>query len=271
MKLVLFLLCCFSLNAVVFKGVDYDDDTVSKMITVITTTSPIPSMPSTKFLFGAQKSLFRIPALAKCKKIIVFDGLKEEDEELSNTYEKYKNNVRKLLKTTPYFMNTKLVFCPKWVHLCGTIRQALKHVETPYVFIHQHDLELIKDFDLNGVIASMEANPEIKYVAFIQNSILNEDPFFGPFQSGAKGVSFVPLCKTSGWTDQCHVASVEYYQTFVLPQCRYTFMECVLHPALKQAVQQNGFSGQWKLFGAFVYGRMRDGPYIYHTHARVNH
>ena len=58
-----------------WNGKVYDDDTVAQMITVITTTNPIPSIPSIKHIYPAQVALFQIPAFTRCKKIIVFDGL----------------------------------------------------------------------------------------------------------------------------------------------------------------------------------------------------
>lgn len=269
---ILFLLLLFHLfsaNAVVWEGIDYDDETVSQLVTVITSTSPIPSMPSTKFLYEAQKCLYQVPALAKCKKIIVFDGVKKCDKNVINVYEEYKNNVIKLLEEDPYFTNTELVFCQKWGHLSGTIREAIKKVNTPYLFIHQHDLILLKAFDLNGVIASMVANPTIKYVALIKRANTNEDFNFGPMEEGTDGISFAPLCRASGWSDQCHVASVEYYLTFVLPQCHKTFMEYIIHPMLKKAVKDFGFAGR-EPFGTHVYGHLNDGPYIFHADARNN-
>jgi hypothetical protein len=238
----------------------YDDETVASLVTVITSTSPIPSMPSTKFLYEAQKSLFQVPALAKCKKIIVFDGIRKGQKQLAKKYAEYKRNVMQLVQEDPYFSNTELVFCSEWGHLAGTLKEALLHVDTPFLFIHQHDLVLLQGFDLNGVIASMEANPKIKYVAFGKRANTPNDFYHGPLDQEIEGISFVPLCRSCGWSDQCHAASADYYRFFVLPQCSYTFMESVLHPALKKMGRE--------LFGTYLYGNLFDGPYIFHADAR---
>lgn len=260
----------FPVNAVVWDGIDYNDETVSQLVTVITSTSPISSMPSTKFLYKAQKSLFKVPTLAKCKKIIVFDGVKKENKHLLKKYNQYKKNVKKLVKTDPYFANTQLVFCPEWGHLCGTIREAIKHVDTPYLFIHQHDLVLLKEFDLNGVIASMNANSAIKYVGLIQRPNSVDDWWFSPLKEGVEGISFVPLCRAAGWSDQTHIASLDYYSSFVLPQCHETFMEHILQPALKKAIEEEGFNKGQEVFGTHVYGHLLDGPYIHHADGQHN-
>ena len=47
-----------------------DDERVAGLITVITSTSPIHALPSLRHIRPAQTSLFQVPALAKCRKII---------------------------------------------------------------------------------------------------------------------------------------------------------------------------------------------------------
>lgn len=188
----------------------YNDETVANLITIITTTNPIPSIPQVLHLYNSQKELFRIPAFALCKKIIVFDGLQPGYEHRLDDYEKYKQNVIELTKSDPYFSNTKLVFCPAWVHLAGALREAIKSVTTPYLFIHQHDFLLGKDFDLNGVIATMVVNPNIKHVRLNQYPRADFFPWFdGDVDQIIEGPHFVPLCRTFGWSDNDHVTRLD--------------------------------------------------------------
>jgi len=180
-----------------WNGKLYNDQTVSEMITVITTTNPIPSIPSTKHIYPTQKSLFRIPAIALCKKIIVFDGIQPGFEDRAADYEQYKQEIITLTKTDPYFANTELIFCEKWVHLAGAVREAMAHVTTPYIFIHQHDFVLMNDFELNGVIATMEANPNVKYVRLAHPPNIHWLPS-GDVDPVVIGPSFVPLMRHYG-------------------------------------------------------------------------
>jgi hypothetical protein len=253
---------------IVWKGVHYNDKTVSQLITVITSTSPVQSAPDTTLLYEAQKSLFKVPALAQCKKIIVFDGIrKKEKSEFKNKYEEYKKKITQLTRSDPYFANTKLVFCSSRQHLSGAIREAIRLVDTPFVFIHQHDLVLLKEFDLNGLLASMIANPLIKHVHLY--SLPNHDTYFPADQTDeiVEGPHFVPLCRTSRWTDQSHIASLDYYKNFVLPQCNKNFMERRLHPALEKAMHLSGWEGH-REFGTYLYGNLEDGLFIKHTDGR---
>jgi hypothetical protein len=252
-----------------------DDERAAELITVIVTTSLIPSVPSLKHLYPAFTSLFKVPAFAKCKKIIVFDGLPPKYVNRAEDYKKYKKRVKTLTKLDPQFSSTKLVFCDKWVHLSGALREAMQHVTTPFVFIHQHDMSLIKEFDLNGCLASMLLNPNIKQIHFP----VVDDPrdfgemfstWYGPIDDYIEGVSVVPLIRYFGWSDYAHVTTTKYLKEFVLPKCGHGPMEAWLHPAFKQAVigaDDDRIDEVHLEFGTFLYGDMyeNEGNYFHHS------
>jgi len=39
-------------------------------------------------------------------------------------------------------------------------------VDTPYVFVQQDDMPMVKKFNMTGLILTMEADPDIRYVRF---------------------------------------------------------------------------------------------------------
>ncbi len=254
-----------------YKGKVYDDETVAELVTVITSTNPIPSIPKTDYLLRAQRSLFKIPALALCKKIIVFDGIQPSFQDSRIKYRKYIQNVKALTETNQYFANTELVICNSWVHLSGAIKQALEHVTTPFVFIHQNDLVINKKFDFNGLLATMVANPAIKHVKLTSGKINTQrQKWDGPVDDKIEGKHFVPLCRAFGWSDQTHLATVDYYKDFVLPQCGRNFMERYLHPAFKNDILEKGKDRAHALYGTYLYGDLNDGDYLYHSNGRGN-
>ena len=267
----LLALSIFPLGAdpIFWNGTLYDDETVARLITVITTTNPIPSIPSLKHIYFSQKSLFLIPAFALCKKIIVFDGIQPEFEDRKEDYEKYKRKIAHLTQADPNFSNTELVFCDRWVHLSGAIREALAHVDTPYIFIHQHDMVLVKRFDLNRAIATMDANCNVKHVRLaLPYTNLHWLPFDPPaVDQLIVGPCFVPLCRHFIWSDNDHVATAEYYREFVLPQCGHGPMEEFLNPALEKAMEEIDTACH-PIFGTYLYGTIQDGGYISHSDGR---
>lgn len=267
-RLSFFLLVWVAVRAeIVWNGIVFDDHTVANLITVITTTNPIRSNPDTTYLRAVQRSLYRVPALRLCKKIIVFDGVQpNKPPEVAEAYSQYKENVIELTKNDPHFSNTELIFCPDWRHLAGTIKLAIQQVTTPFILIQQHDLLLKKLFDLNGLIATMMANPLIKYVHFCEgpnNELWAVDEV-------VEGEVFVPLCRSFGWTDRTHVASKDYYEQFVLPKCpELSAMEWTLNTLIAQGFDREGASIH-SPFGSYFYGNLTDGKYILHLDARQN-
>jgi len=122
---------------------------LSDQITVICTTNPIPSIPSTKILEQTMRSLDQNAALRSCKKIIVFDGIQPGYEGRREDYEKYKENVANLCLSSPYFQNTELIFCTNWVHLAGAIDTALQSVTTRYsrkLWMKEKEERILKKF-----------------------------------------------------------------------------------------------------------------------------
>ncbi len=250
-----------------------DDERAAQLITVIITTSPTPSMPSLKHLYPACTSLFKVPAFAKCKKIIVFDGLPPKYANRARDYKKYKKRVKMLIEQDQRFSNTKLVFCDKWVHLSGALREAMQHVTTPFVFIHQHDMQLVKEFDLNGCLASMLLNPNIKYIHLTIEDNQHESgemfsPWYGLVDSYIEGVNLVCLTRYFGWSDYAHVTTAKYMREFVLPRCSHGRMETWLQHDFKQALLGKDFyeiDDVHPEFGTYLYGDIDDGHYIHHS------
>ena len=81
-----------------------DDHKAAELITVITTTHPICTVPSDEHLYLAQASLFINPTLAKSKKIIVFDGVAPGFKDRCANYDLYKkklNFCRKPIRFLP--------------------------------------------------------------------------------------------------------------------------------------------------------------------------
>jgi hypothetical protein len=266
----------FAAESIIWNDVTYDTDTVAQLITVITSTSLVQSIPATKHLYPAQASLFSIPALAKCKKIIVFDGIEEKNENLERRYEEYKKNVIELTQTDPYFSNTKLIFCPEWRHLTGALYEALQHVTTPFLYIHQHDLQIIQEFDLNGLIATMVANPRIQCVMLAGGDNGAEGDFnayHGYIDRQIEGEHFVPLMRCFGWSDQAQITTVDYYRNVIFPQCKArkgNFMEQTMLHRIRYDVAKLGKDIAHPIYACYLYGGSADGAYIVHTDAKYN-
>lgn len=248
-----------------------NDITAARLITVINSTSPIKSMPSLKHIYSSQSSLFKNPTLARCKKIISFDGMRPEFEQRRNDYAIYKGLIQAMTYTDPYFRNVELVFCKEWGHLTGTVKAAIEKVTTPFVFLFQHDDILQKDFDLNGCIASMLKNPKIKYIHLTRGFNFENACWFDPLDTHVEGGSLIPLTRAFGWSDYAHVATVDYYKNFILPQCGHHFMEVFISHKFRAEIENKTMEEMEKIhskYGSYLYGNIEDGNYIFHTDGR---
>ena len=249
----LFLLIVFGCISILGQ----EEPSLMDKLTIITTTSPIPSNPSTAMLEKTQQSLFQVPALRGCKKIIVFDGVPPEQRYRTIAYGLYIKNVEKLIAEDPYFSNTILVVNNEFKHLANSLREAFTYVDTPYVFVHQHDFLLIRPFDAVNTIRSMEDNSNLKLIRFNRFSI-EANWWDGPIDSYIEGGSYVSLTRTFGWSDNDHIARTDYYLDFVFPKVTWNgAMEWFIHDSEK--IQKDHGT-----YGTYLYGDLKEPPYILH-------
>ena len=251
-----------------------NDERVASLVTTITSTSPIPSIPSLRHILRSQTSLSKVAALAKCKKLIVFDGIPPIHESRRDAYTSYKSKLLQLAHDDRYPRHTALIFCKEWVHLAGALRLAVEHVTTPFLFIHQHDDVLLKPFDLNGCVASMLKNPNLKHIHLTRYTNKGrhaggmQDSWDGPVDTVVNGGSQVQLTRCFGWSDYSHLTTTEYLKHFVLPKCGHGFPETSLHKLFKDMLNGKTDSEIDAIhleFGTYLYGGLEDGNYIHHS------
>ena len=251
--LITAILCGFSL----FAG-----ESLADKLTIITTTSPIPSNPSTVMLEKTQASLSNLCGAEECKRIIVFDGVDPKKAEIAKFYPEYKENVEKLVSTHQVFKNTELVFCNDHLHLTGAIKTAMEKVTMPFVFIHQHDFAIRRKVDTLGILRSMEENPRLKHIRLPKISNV-ETQFEHHIDDVIEGPCYVPLLRTFSWSDNDHFSSVAYYRTEIFPRVTRRWpMEWVIHAIEKASTLEDPRNHEQ--FGTYSYGERGDGRYIIH-------
>lgn len=194
--------------------------------------------------------------------IIVFDGVPIQQSYRTLAYELFIKNVEKLVQENPAFANTKLVINREHKHLANSLREAIKIADTPYVLVHQHDFALARPFDAITLIESMDRNPNIKMVRF------NKWPNIGNWWDGevddyVEGGTLAPLTRTFGWSDNDHIARLDYYIDFVLPKVTWNgAMEWFVHNPEK--CKQNHLE-----FGTYIYGAPGEAPYLKHLDGKT--
>jgi hypothetical protein len=222
-----------------------------KLLTVIISASYIPSHPSIELIKETIESLKFIN-----KKNI--DVLITHDYSNDKDYQMYLNKLRQYIKTLEY-ENIKLLVSDKHVHLTGTIRNAIKEVNTKYILIVQHDLPFIKHVNMDKIISDMEENPKIKHVRFNKRKNIklifdSINDLFG-HEVDCKNYTYT---RTPAWSDQNHICLTTYYTDLILHECKDgNFMEEQIHG---KSIDEESHS-KW---GTYLLGENGGEPYIKH-------
>eukprot|EP00755_Sulcionema_specki_P033031 Sspe_Gene.20228::Locus_7424_Transcript_1_1_Confidence_1.000_Length_1495::g.20228::m.20228 len=260
----------------------------STSLTVVVTTSPVASNPSTQ-LFEALLSTFAVvPTLEDCPLVVMCDGyevLGAESkkktlgykrgvvtQEAAHAYEEYKTRLRSLLATRP---RTAVVALPSRHGFGWAVRTAIgKHVRTPFVMVIQHDRLFRCGFDLPGVLDVMARNPQYAVVYMKTPSMQDHDKKIqsrvhtpGGQEWGDEGepIEVAPsifFTRCFAWLDTTHIARVDHLKRFVfgsrgLPAGSGVPIKCGEFPEDKlnqvqiKALRDDGFSSHAR-FGTWI-------------------
>lgn len=230
-------------------------------ITTIISTSPVVSRPAIDHIRSTIESLELVPELARSPQLIVFDA--PRDGLVDPAYEEYKSNVRAFVSDRPH---VRLVFLAEWGHLSAIVEAALQHVTTPFLFVQQHDLPLIRSFQLDGALNALSCDPLVKYIRLNKRITRPIDwdntPIFGEYVN-----SHVPLTATGCWSDTSHLTTADYYRQIVIPETRGRKcpMEWILNHRMKYS---SDLVATHRKYGTFIYGAPEHPAIIRHSDAR---
>jgi hypothetical protein len=159
------------------------------VLTVIITTSPIQSHPSSKLLEDVLDSFAHIPGLDCCRKLLVCDGYKVIREtagrggngtnnqskkglvsaEVGRRYDEYVEAMTQRAEAGEYPFDcysaaagtTSVIRLKKHMGFAYAVKEALTHISTAYVMVVQHDFAFLRPFDLQRVLSAMVAQPDV--------------------------------------------------------------------------------------------------------------
>jgi hypothetical protein len=216
-------------------------------VTVLVSTSFIPSHPSTQIIDETIESIRKY--LPNCEIIIMFDGVRSEDEYKQDRYFEY---TRRVLDACAYkWHNVLPIISDKWVHQAEMTRRALELVHTPYVLFVEHDTPLTGEIPVDKILEAL-AHPEVNSVRLYHYpSVPPEHQYmFGE----RKDICGIPMQKTFQWSQRPHWAKTQWYrevmQRFFAPGVQ-DFVEETMHPILRK-------EGWTTWMGMWIYAPERD-------------
>eukprot|EP01084_Bolivina_argentea_P319303 553824_1 len=264
-------------------------------LTLIITTSPCPSHPSTVLLDTLFKSLRHIHGLTECNKIVMCDGYRcsnngaKEKLKLGRiahasacAYEEFKISLkRKACSGHPDWAFTHVKILNNWEGFAHSVRIALEMVTTPYVFIIQHDHPLCRSLNITPVLDVMDDGPQgIRYVALLSASTKHyQDVVMSKYHfslllrnrliAGIEPGEVITLIPLLSWYDRPHFCSVEalkeVYSSGLVHRGQFT--EDTYGQKMLHDIKLNGIGAHTK-YGTYV---MNDGRGVmtYHIKGRT--
>jgi hypothetical protein len=124
-------------------------------LTVLITTSPVPSNPSTEMISRGLKSLDRFLGTGYSV-MVVCDGSRGSDEG-KERYDEFKQRLRRLVPDNFHEVHER-------VHQAGTVRKFLDHVRTKYVLLWEHDWEVVRPVECERILDVLGEHDEVKFV-----------------------------------------------------------------------------------------------------------
>jgi glycosyltransferase involved in cell wall biosynthesis len=254
---------------------------VAEWLTLVITTAPAIANPST-FIIESQFKSIVDSGLSECQVVLCFDGneVDESDDLLDvkckrlgsnediEKYELYKTAARKL--ATSMLPRVKFAEAPRRLGLTHNLKNGVDLVTTKYIFVIQDDLILVRPADFKAIIKTMYEDSDIKLVRFVWGTNRLHQDVMHTHYSPVTTPEFVgtwngiTLSRSSQYSDNNHIASVDYYHSLVFPITlkQRSFMEHSLVDLPARGL------GAHKIWGTWYYGAYEDGHYLQHLDSR---
>ncbi|KAG6009051.1 hypothetical protein E4U21_003382 [Claviceps maximensis] len=320
-----------------------DEDSTRRLLTLVITTSPTLSAPSTGLLSSLLNSIrVHCALLFKCNVIVVFDAWEQittqprlkkgqVTQKGAEDYVVYKENVKKLfleqylesalVDTTlitstgeaeygspgsntikPVVFTTSSTDCHQVTFIEAVdqrlgfglaVRTALRMVQTPYTWVHQHDWALIYDIPIVSLLAVMRrsesssSEPAVKYICLpsgrrasyaISDQVMRfpelrklANALTGDFAvTAGDGSAVVPLTPMFFWHDKPHIVSTSHYLGCVFPTQLAMMRGAFIEDTIGQKAREQMKAGEWAKWATWQFnpdeGRQ---PCLKHLHGRT--
>ncbi|GFH47652.1 hypothetical protein CTEN210_04127 [Chaetoceros tenuissimus] len=185
--------------------------------TIIVLSSLIPTHPSIYMIEKTITSIRNmIQGLSNPKIIISIDGLPPE-KQINENFDRLQNYTHALRKRYHNDISIQILTQYKNLHINNCIRNALEYVDTKYVYIMQHDFEMVRIVNHTEIIDAMENDPDtLQIVRFDKgvgkgklrnyHAVLKQRGCHDRWYKN--GTKFV----MGRWSDNNHLTTKDYYE-----------------------------------------------------------
>jgi len=227
----------------------------NELLTLVVLAHPVKSNPDTCLMDRTLDSLKFLNLDPGTRVVLSHDYPHRKLDKFRK--DNFQNYLQKITKRFSGSQDYLVTTTPRHSVLSGNIRHALNFVDTKYVLFVQHDLAFSGQVNIHALLSAMEDSSEIRHVRFNKRAnnvkegwdfYLQERRDFVQLKTWSTSFGNLELLRTLAWSDQNHLASVDYYKSVVLPLCsRFkVYPEDMLNPFTSSEL--------FGLFGNFVYG-----------------
>lgn len=243
----------------------WKEPTTKDPITVVIPTSPIPSHPSTAIL---EETISTVRThLPDAEIILLFDGVREEQENFRASYEQYIYKV--LWKCLHEWKNVLPIIFDEHQHQANMTKAVLQYIQTPLLLFVEHDTPLTPDREIpfDG-IAKAVISGEADIVRLHHEALILDVHKHLMFDDVSQNIQGVPMMRTQQWSQRPHVASVAFYKRILNDYFtgNKTMIEDRMYGVVEQACR-DGIMG-WHNFRLWIYTPEGDIKRSYTTDGR---
>lgn len=206
-----------------------------KDMTVIIPISPIPSHPSTEIIDMTIKSIKR---WTDSEIWLLFDGVRQEQEEKRSDYEEFIRNV--LWKYNEY----PIIF-DNHTHQSGMMKNILPKIKTPLLMFIEQDTPLVED-------ELIEIDKIKQFILSGQSNLVRfyHEAFIHPDHKHLMLNTQDDFTETAQWSQRPHIASTAFYSRIMslFSDKTKSFIEDYIHGKEYEDFIHYGYHGwnQWK-------------------------
>lgn len=226
-------------------GVGHMLSTAEDKITVVVTSSPIPSHPDTSILEETLRSVR--DQLPRAEIILALDGLRPEQADWADRYFEYVTKV--LWKCNFEWHNVLPVVMDRWGHQANAVRRALEFVRTDTLLFIEHDTPICGDIPWNGMIKAIR-DGGANMIRLHQDVEIHPDHEAILLDRHPYHFDGLPMRRSSAWWQRPHLASTRFYRDVIdgyFPAHSRTMIEDRMYGPVWSACQ-DGHWDDWKIW-----------------------
>lgn len=234
-------------------------------VTVLMSTSPIPTNPSTEVIEKAIESIrYHLP---DAEILIMADGVRKEQQHLQKDYQEFLRTI--LWKANLEWENITVIAFEEHEHQLGMTRKTLPLVDTELVFFLEHDMLLKKrkiEWDKIIPLVKSEYMDTIRFYFDKQLEPAHEYLFTSMQPETINGVRLV---KTGQWSQRPHISKKSYYEQILseyASENAYSMIEDAIHGLIADDFVVNG----WGHNKVAIYTPGDNYSFAYHIDGRGN-